>query len=52
MHSDKPIKIILIFILIINFWNGLYAQDTQKQKIKLTHFLSKLSEEQQVFFHL
>ncbi|MDO5981144.1 TonB-dependent receptor [Flavivirga spongiicola] len=40
----------MIFILIINYSLGLNAQNTENQKIKLTHFLSKLSEEHQVFF--
>jgi iron complex outermembrane receptor protein len=50
MYSHRLLKVILIFILIINYSPGLNAQNTENQTIKLTHFLSKLSEEHQVFF--
>lgn len=50
MFSKRPVKAVLIIVLIINYSLGLNAQNTQNKKIKLAHFLSKLSEEHQVFF--
>ncbi len=50
MYSNKPLKVILTMVLVTIYSFGLNAQNTENQKIKLTQFLSKLSEEQQVFF--
>lgn len=50
MCSRRPLKIILVFILLISYGLKLNAQNTENSKIKLTLFLSKLSEEHQVFF--
>ena len=50
MNPHRLLKVILIFVLIINYSPGLNAQNTKNKTLKLTQFLSELSEEHQVFF--
>jgi iron complex outermembrane receptor protein len=50
MQSVRFIKIVLVFTLITIYSLDLSAQNINNKNIKLTSFLSKLSEEHQVFF--
>jgi iron complex outermembrane receptor protein len=50
MQSVRFIKIVLVFTLITISSLDLSAQNINNKNIKLTSFLSKLSEEHQVFF--
>ena len=50
ISSCRLFKTTLIIVITISSCFSVYAQDTESEKIKLAHFLSKLSEEHQVFF--
>lgn len=50
MYNHRLIKIILTLVIIISFDLNSYSQVTDSKSIKLSDFLSKLSEEYKIFF--